>query len=246
MRGSRWRVCERALLETGGGHGYHRDQSAAQGRGAVRSASCFAARGTPCSRPAAQIRKEPHQPGQTRRTLARVANDPLCYPRKTDHQDHQNTSGYLSARRSGHPRGDRQGRAPLVCFVLHRSWSQCGGYRGGRPRPKHDRAKFHDLKHVWGAGQQQVRNIWTNVAMYHLNLWNVYAGETEGLVPRPWGTVRSQILPMGRSPAPPFSRGSSQSLAPTLLQTEISAITAVWPLPRKILRLAQWLMMLAT
>ncbi len=30
---------------------------------------------------------------------------------------------------------------------------------------------FHDLKEVHGAGQQQVRNYWANVAVYHLNLW---------------------------------------------------------------------------
>jgi hypothetical protein len=30
---------------------------------------------------------------------------------------------------------------------------------------------FHDLKEVWGAGLQQVRNIWTNVAVFNLNLW---------------------------------------------------------------------------
>ena len=30
---------------------------------------------------------------------------------------------------------------------------------------------FHDLKEVWGAGQQQVRNIWTNIAVFNLNLW---------------------------------------------------------------------------
>jgi hypothetical protein len=30
---------------------------------------------------------------------------------------------------------------------------------------------FHDIKEVWGAGQQQVRNIWTNVAVFNLNLW---------------------------------------------------------------------------
>lgn len=30
---------------------------------------------------------------------------------------------------------------------------------------------FHDIKEVWGAGQQQVRNVSTNVACYHLNLW---------------------------------------------------------------------------
>lgn len=30
---------------------------------------------------------------------------------------------------------------------------------------------FHDIKEVWGAGQQQVRNLFTNVACYHVNLW---------------------------------------------------------------------------
>lgn len=30
---------------------------------------------------------------------------------------------------------------------------------------------FHDLKEVHGAGQQQVRYYWANVAVYHLNLW---------------------------------------------------------------------------
>ena len=30
---------------------------------------------------------------------------------------------------------------------------------------------FHDVKEVWGTGQQQVRNIWTNVAVFNLNLW---------------------------------------------------------------------------
>jgi len=30
---------------------------------------------------------------------------------------------------------------------------------------------FHDVKEVWGAGQQQVRNVLTNVAVFNLNLW---------------------------------------------------------------------------
>jgi hypothetical protein len=30
---------------------------------------------------------------------------------------------------------------------------------------------FHDVKEVWGAGQQQVRVIWTNIAVFNLNLW---------------------------------------------------------------------------
>ena len=30
---------------------------------------------------------------------------------------------------------------------------------------------FHDLKEVHGVGQQQVRNYWANLAVYHLGLW---------------------------------------------------------------------------
>jgi hypothetical protein len=30
---------------------------------------------------------------------------------------------------------------------------------------------FHDLKEVEGAGQQQVRNFWANIGVFHLNMW---------------------------------------------------------------------------
>jgi hypothetical protein len=30
---------------------------------------------------------------------------------------------------------------------------------------------FHGVKEVWGAGQQQVRNIWSNIGCWHLNQW---------------------------------------------------------------------------
>lgn len=30
---------------------------------------------------------------------------------------------------------------------------------------------FHDVKEVWGAGQQQVRNAWSNIGCWHLNSW---------------------------------------------------------------------------
>lgn len=30
---------------------------------------------------------------------------------------------------------------------------------------------FHDLKEVWGAGQQQVRNVWSSIGCWHLNTW---------------------------------------------------------------------------
>ncbi len=30
---------------------------------------------------------------------------------------------------------------------------------------------FHDVKEVWGAGQQQVRTVWSNIGCWHLNQW---------------------------------------------------------------------------
>ena len=30
---------------------------------------------------------------------------------------------------------------------------------------------FHDVKEVWGAGQQQVRNVWSNIGCWPLNQW---------------------------------------------------------------------------
>lgn len=31
--------------------------------------------------------------------------------------------------------------------------------------------QFHDVKEVWGAGQQQVRNVWSNLGCWNLNGW---------------------------------------------------------------------------
>ena len=31
--------------------------------------------------------------------------------------------------------------------------------------------QFHDVKEVWGAGQQQVRNVWSSIGCWHLNQW---------------------------------------------------------------------------
>ena len=55
---------------------------------------------------------------------------------------------------------------------------------------------FHDVKEVWGAGQQQVRNVWSNVGCWHLNgwlftlvelcSWNRTAAELTDRRDRPW------------------------------------------------------------
>jgi hypothetical protein len=55
---------------------------------------------------------------------------------------------------------------------------------------------FHDVKEVWGAGQQQVRNVWSNIGCWHLNgwlytfvelcCWDVAKSELSDRRSRPW------------------------------------------------------------
>ena len=55
---------------------------------------------------------------------------------------------------------------------------------------------FHDVKEVHGAGEQQVRNVWTNVATWHVTswlftlielwAWNIPANELVDRTQRPW------------------------------------------------------------
>jgi len=104
---------------------------------------------------------------------------------------------------------------------------------------------FHDVKEVWGAGQQQVRNIWTNVAVFQLCLWMHTLIEL-------WAWNRSHDELVDRSDSPwddPQRRASHanrrKALRQQIIEHELSSITAVWRLPRKIIQLAQRLTALA-
>jgi hypothetical protein len=104
---------------------------------------------------------------------------------------------------------------------------------------------FHDVKEVWGAGQQQVRNIWTNVAVYHLNLWMHTLVELWA-----WNRPHAELCDRSDSPWDDAKRRPShadrrKALRRHIMQNELSAATAIWSLPRKILRLARRLMALA-
>ena len=104
---------------------------------------------------------------------------------------------------------------------------------------------FHDVKEVWGAGQQQVRNIWTNVAVYHMNLWMHTVVEL-------WAWDRNHADLSDRSDSPwddverrPSHANRRKALRQTIMRNAFFTITAVWRLPRKIIRLAESLMALA-
>ncbi len=104
---------------------------------------------------------------------------------------------------------------------------------------------FHDIKEVWGAGQQQVRNIWTNVAVYHQNLWMHTLTELWA-----WHHKRAALGDRRDSPWDDAERRPShadrrKALRRLILQTELSAITARCSLPRKITQFARRLMALA-
>jgi hypothetical protein len=104
---------------------------------------------------------------------------------------------------------------------------------------------FHDVKEVWGAGQQQVRNIWTNLAVYNLNLWMHTLVEL-------WAWDRSGQQLVNRSNSPwddPMRRPSHANrraaLRRQIMHHELSTIAAAWSLPKKIIQLAESLMALA-
>jgi hypothetical protein len=104
---------------------------------------------------------------------------------------------------------------------------------------------FHDVKEVWGSGQQQVRNIWTSLAVYNLNLWMHTLVELWA-----WNRSGPQLVDRGDSPWDDPARRPShanrrKALRQHILHHELSNITAVWSLPRKIIQLAKSLVALA-
>ena len=104
---------------------------------------------------------------------------------------------------------------------------------------------FHDTKEVWGAGQQQVCNIWSNVAVYNLNLWMHTLVEL-------WAWDKPQEELCDRSDSPwddperrPSHANRRKALRCQIMQHELSTATAASRLPRKIIELAEQLMALA-
>ena len=105
---------------------------------------------------------------------------------------------------------------------------------------------FHDVKEVWGSGQQQVRNIWTNLAVYNLNLWMHTLVEL-------WSWDRSHEELCDRSDSPwddaqrrPSHANRRKALRRQILRNELSTITDTWSIPTKFIQLAKSLMALAT
>lgn len=104
---------------------------------------------------------------------------------------------------------------------------------------------FHDVKEVWGSGQQQVRNIWSNLAAYNLNLWMHTLLELWA-----WDRRHEELCDRSASPWDDAHRRPSHAdrrnaLRRQILRHELTTLTAAWPIPQKIVQLLQRLLSLA-
>jgi hypothetical protein len=98
---------------------------------------------------------------------------------------------------------------------------------------------FHDLKEVWGASQQQVRNLWTNVAVFNMNVWAHTLVEMWA-----WRRPRSELGDRRESPWDDPERRPShadrrKALQRLMLHDHFSTLRQTCELPRKIVRLAE-------
>lgn len=104
---------------------------------------------------------------------------------------------------------------------------------------------FHDVKEVWGTGQQQVRNLWANLGVYHLNLWMQTLVELWA-----WKKPKRQICDRSASPwdnpgRRPSHADRRKALCRNMIEEQLLAISRAWWLPRIILALVKQLTKIA-
>ena len=104
---------------------------------------------------------------------------------------------------------------------------------------------FHDLKEVWGAGQQQVRNVWSNIGCFHLNLWMHALVEL-------WAWHRASDAIRDRSGSPwdnaerrPSHADRRNALRRTVLQNEFQAVEVRHQIPQQLKTMFKALVLLA-
>jgi hypothetical protein len=92
---------------------------------------------------------------------------------------------------------------------------------------------FHDVKEIWGSGQQQVRNLWSNIGVWHLNLWLYTLVELWA-----WNKPRTELTHREDSPWDDAERRPShadrrKALQAACLLNELSDALTIGSLPRK-------------
>lgn len=104
---------------------------------------------------------------------------------------------------------------------------------------------FHDVKEVWGSGQQQVRNLWANIAAWHVNLWLYTLVELWAWDREAEKLVHREDSPWDRADRRPSHADRRKALQAACLQHEFSARPLPTPLRRKLQTLLQRLLRIA-
>jgi hypothetical protein len=104
---------------------------------------------------------------------------------------------------------------------------------------------FKDVKEVWGAGQQQLRNIDANVGAFNLNLWMYSLSEAWA-----WDKAEEELVdrsasPWDSEPRRPSHADKRKSLQREALREEIRQALDGDPDPEKFRELAERLLLLA-
>jgi hypothetical protein len=104
---------------------------------------------------------------------------------------------------------------------------------------------FKDVKEVWGAGQQQVRNVYSNEACFNLNLWLASLVEAWAWNRPAAALVDRRASPWDREPRRPSHADKRKALQREVLHGEIAAALTGRPSREKIRALAERLQALA-
>ena len=105
---------------------------------------------------------------------------------------------------------------------------------------------FHDVKEVWGAGQQQVRSVWSNIGCWHLNQWLFTLVELCS-----WDHEKSTLAdrrdrPWDNAARRPSHADRRRAIAREMLRKEFPATPPVTPEAQKLHTLAETLLSLCT
>jgi hypothetical protein len=93
---------------------------------------------------------------------------------------------------------------------------------------------YHDLKEVHGVGQAQTRNYWTNVAVFHLNMWTHTFIELWAWHKPAKDLVDRRLSPWDDADRRPSHADKRNALRRQCLEQEYQAAAAFGAVPRKL------------
>ena len=105
---------------------------------------------------------------------------------------------------------------------------------------------FHDVKEIWGAGQQQVRNVWSNIGCWHLNQWLHTLVELASWDESSETLVNRTARPWDNANRRPSHADRRRTMALQILRAEFPATRPATPETQKYLTLAESLLALCT